>query len=174
MWAASACSSVRDTGDLRCDNIFRKKQKVETFANPGSPRRGRKLTITNKEYAYIDWQGLAMGCPGVDMLQLLSASMADVNDYDKLDVLLEHYYREMTDKSPAWVRTAYTYEHLVSDFGVLMALLLTSGTCVLFLPMIPSVPNDHPLITLASIWPPRIGAAMMKVDSLKHVKALLA
>ena len=42
-------------GDMRSDNIFKKKGALE--------------------FCYIDWQGVSMGSPSIDMLQLMSASM---------------------------------------------------------------------------------------------------
>merc|ERR1712176_330331 len=99
--------------------------------------------------------------------------MANTADYARLDELLGHYYRTMTEKSPAWVKEKYTFEMLRADFAVLCILLYTSGMCIVFLPMLPAVPADHPLIKLVSIWPKRMGACNMAMGTHKYVKQLI-
>ena len=78
-------------GDMRCDNVFKQKE--------------------GKGFCFIDWQTLQVGSPGIEMVQLLGASMGDPADYARMPELLTHYYRTMVAKSPAWVKVRKT-EHL--------------------------------------------------------------
>ena len=99
--------------------------------------------------------------------------MSNIDDYQRLPELLNHYYTTMTASSPAWVKGKVSLAEIESDLAVLMVLLFTSGMTQVFMGMVNAVPHDHPLIKLISQWPRRMAAANQALDTMSHVKALI-
>jgi thiamine kinase-like enzyme len=81
-------------GDMRSDNLFQRKDKTG--------------------YRVIDWQTYSMSPPGVEMHQLLGASMSKLEDYAQLPTIMRAYLAELHSLCPA--ARAYTFEMLWEDF----------------------------------------------------------
>ena len=80
-------------GDLRSDNLFRSK-------TPG-------LSLT-----FIDWQTLKAGPIGVELGQMMSASMTNLEDYTQEPKMIAEYYSLMPDD----MKDKYTVEEVQGDF----------------------------------------------------------
>ena len=140
-------------GDTRATNIFRRKGN-------------------SNEFAWIDWQGVSRAAPGIEMAQLLSASMGKLDDYKHVNEILAHYYELMASKSPAWVTEQYTKEMLIDDCAILVSLTLVCCSAVLFLPMLRELkPGDPP--GMLGYWSVRMSAFCKETDALPRLRRLV-
>ena len=109
------------------------------------------------------------------MVQLLSASMGDLADYERLNDVIDRYYSQLIQKSPAWVREAYTKEMLVQDFACTHSMGMLAALVVVFTPMMKEITDPkNNLYDLFSYWTDRQVATNYHMDGLRHVKELLA
>ena len=65
---------------------------------------------TTDEFAFIDWQMLAAGAPGSELVQVLSSCYTRLDDYDQLDEVVADFHAKLIEASPDWVAKEYTLE----------------------------------------------------------------
>ena len=65
---------------------------------------------TTDEFAFIDWQMLAAGAPGSELVQVLSSCYTRLDDYDQLDDVVADFHAKLIEASPDWVAKEYTLE----------------------------------------------------------------
>ena len=118
-----------------------------------------------KEFTFIDFQMIQKGTPGMEMVQLLIASFANMDDFVQLDSMVAYYYRLMVAQSPSYIEDTLTLANLRDDFrccaiffacgivGVLTALLQE------LLPM-----PEHPLWPVANVYWQRMARASSVLD----------
>ena len=77
-------------------------------------------------YAFIDWQLMQSGPPGIEMVQYICGSLKDLGDYDRIDEILEDYYEKMIEATPAAkrkrIRDEYPLFMVAEDFAMTYAL----------------------------------------------------
>ena len=88
-------------GDMRSDNWFRRKD--------------------GGGFVLIDWQAFACGPPGLELGQLLNASLRNLEDYERLPGILRSYLGQLYQKCPQ-ARSTYTYKMLMEDFRIANAI----------------------------------------------------
>jgi hypothetical protein len=99
---------------------------------------------TDDDFAFIDWQMLAAGTPGQELVQVLSScysnvrvitsvfctsscspvfrhltrrsSLVQLDDYDKLDDIVAEFHAKLLKESPDWVAQEYSLDVLMEDF----------------------------------------------------------
>jgi len=135
-------------GDLRSDNIFRSK-------TPGLP-----LT-------FIDWQTLKAGPIGVELGQMMSCSMTNLEDYTQEPKMIAEYYSLMPDD----MKDKYTVEEVQGDF-VMTVIMIFFGAGTAFGGLFAEMPHDDGLWSLFEIWPLRLAATMQACDALSVLKNL--
>ena len=106
---------------------------------------------------------------------LMSASMTNVEDYERLPEILDAYYERMTSKAPAWVKEKYTRKMLNADFCCVLAFFFLSCYSVLMPPMFEQVEDpDFALYKLLAIHPPRVAGACRACGCLAELEELAA
>eukprot|EP01046_Picozoa_sp_COSAG06_P035971 COSAG06_NODE_3922_length_4763_cov_9.796312_3_plen_181_part_00 len=117
--------------DLRSDNIFK--------------------STTADEYAFIDFQMLSKGPPGLELCQMYCATFTNLDDYEQLDDLIADFHAKLLAANPA--AAEYTKDMLTDDFATGCILLLfgvvgaLTGMLEALLPM-----PEHPLWPLCKVW----------------------
>ena len=146
--------------DLRSDNIFKSK--------------------TVDEYAFIDFQMLSKGPPGLELCQMYAAALTDVAEYEKLDELIADFHEKLIAASsdPASSDPAaaeYTKDMLTDDFatGCILLYFGVVGALTGMLEALLEMP-DHPLWPLCGVYSARFIKCMEKLDCLGRAERLLA
>lgn len=109
-------------GDLRSDNIFVSQADPDLFK-------------------IIDWQTISGSAAGVEFVEMLSGALTNVDDYDRLDEIIDPYLETLHANSEA--SKAYTKELLVEDFAAGTLLWLMALIPLLFDILEPQ-PSDSP------------------------------
>ena len=133
-------------GDMRSDNLFQRKDK--------------------SGYRVIDWQTYSASPPGVEMHQLLGASMKNLDDYAQLPTLLRAYLNELHSMCPA--SREYTFEMLWEDFRICAAVLQVCFAMFIG-DMIKTMGADAPNMSLFREALPRYFKCYEQLDFVSYV-----
>ena len=128
IWATRPMTLLH--GDTRSNNIFKSK--------------------TDGSYTFIDWQMIGAGPPGIELVQLMSASMAgtvgNLPNYAEIPKLVEEYYEVLIAAAPELATDGYTLDLCKQDFSLALVPLYF-GCCCAIGPMFFELPLDN------GLWP---------------------
>jgi hypothetical protein len=109
-------------GDLRSDNIFVNQSNPDMFK-------------------IIDWQTIAGAPAGLEFVELLCGALTNVDDYDRLDEIIDPYLETLWSNSEA--SKVYTKEMLMEDFAA-GTILWLMGLIPLLFGILEPQPADSP------------------------------
>ena len=110
---------------------------------------------------------------GLEAVELFCASMADVEDFKRINELLQAHYNATMKAAPAMSAT-YPFEAYTSDY-VLGCVVFYFGAATALKPLFEGLPADHPLWVLHLAWAKRFVCSMMtQFDVLGELEKMAA
>jgi hypothetical protein len=124
-------------------------------------RLSLRCCCSGQDFAFIDFQMMAAGTPGAELVQLLSGNYPNLDDFERLDEVVKDFYAKLLAAGPECVATDYSCEDLMEDFriSVVVFFLGVVGQLHSTLETLCPVPGEarHPLWALFGAWFPRMG-----------------
>ena len=110
---------------------------------------------------------------GLEAVELFCASMADVEDFKRINELLQAHYNATMKAAPG-MAAMYPFEAYTSDY-VLGCVVFYFGATTALKPLFEALPADHPLWVLHIAWGTRLVCNMMtQFDVLGELEKMAA
>ena len=177
-------------GDCRGDNLFRKDgtddvrriarpcssafRSLYSLALPSSVSEAERdvsypgMALSGGQvFAFIDFQMMAAGTPGAELVQLLTGNFPNLDDFDRLEEVVADFHAKLVAAGPDCLASDYSSEDLMEDFRIstILFFLGVVGQLHPTLEALCPVPGEakHPLWALFGAWFPRMGRCLQQV-----------